>query len=105
MIFSKRGIDRLEDGDVDNGHGAAGAAGPELFPERAVLARRNRRVIETRGIDRDLVPAMDRFLRDRFARRVGCVRRLSMKLWAVGLTEIARRSLGEGDGREGYEKQ
>jgi hypothetical protein len=46
-----------------DGHGAAGAAGAELFAEGAVLAGSDRGVIQTGGVDRDFVPAVDWLVR------------------------------------------
>ena len=53
------GIDRVENRDVHDGHRAAGPARPELLAEDARVTGRDRRMIETARIDRDLVPTMN----------------------------------------------
>src|SRR5262249_5154302 len=49
-------VKRIEHGDVDNRHGAAGTPWPELFTENAVLTRSDRSVVETGGINRIQIP-------------------------------------------------
>ena len=95
LVFALTGIDCVKDGDVDDGHGSAGAAGAELFAKGAVFAGSYGGVIQTGGIDRDFVPAVDWLIRKFFCViRVIC--RLGVKERSVGLTEIARWPLGEG---------
>lgn len=68
-ILSLQRVDRIEDCDVHNRHGPAGATWSKLFAEDTSVARRDRCVIETAGINRDGVPAVKRiqtFLRAAF---------------------------------------
>jgi hypothetical protein len=87
---------------VNNGHCTAGAAGAELFAESPVFTWRNWGVIQTGGIDRDFVPAVDRLIRKFF-----CIIRviwgLSVEERSVGLTEIAGWTVGQGEA--GYVKR
>ena len=53
-------VERIEHGNVDNRHCPAGTPGPELFSKNAVLPWRDWSMIETAGINRDHVPAMER---------------------------------------------
>ena len=43
---------------MNNGHGAAGTAGSQLFAKRAMFAGGNGGVIQAGRVDSDLVPAM-----------------------------------------------
>ena len=52
-------VDRLEYRDVDDRHGARGAAGSHLFPEDARLSFLDGRVVEATCVDGDLIPAVD----------------------------------------------
>ena len=63
LVAAKNGVDRIENRDVNDGHGAAGAAGSELFAKGADFTERERGVIESAGVDGDLVPAMNRIER------------------------------------------
>ena len=54
--FPNDGIDGIEDGDVDDGDGPARTPRSELFAEHAILAGRNRRVVDAGGVNRDPVP-------------------------------------------------
>lgn len=45
---------------MNDGYGAAGTARPELLAKMSRIARRNRSVIQTAGIDCDLIPTMQR---------------------------------------------
>src|SRR5437667_7097713 len=60
LIFANHSVDRVEHGDVHNGHRPAGTTWTELLPEIAILARCRRRMVQTAGIDRDSVPTPDR---------------------------------------------
>lgn len=79
---------------MDNGHGAAGAPGPELFAEGAMLAGSNRGVVQTGSVDRDFVPAVDWLVR-KSLRVIRVIRGLRMKERSVSLTEIACWPAGE----------
>jgi hypothetical protein len=54
------GRNRIRHGNVNDGHGAAGTAGAELFAEDARLAEQWPRVVDATGVDRDLIPAVQR---------------------------------------------
>ena len=62
-VAAHDGVHRIENGDVNNGHGAAGPAWPELFTEDARISRRHRSVVESAGVNGDGVPAMQRVAR------------------------------------------
>jgi len=64
LILLVQRIDYVEDRDVNNGHGAAGTSGTELFAENTVFARSDGRVIQACRINRDLIPAVDHITRD-----------------------------------------
>src|SRR5581483_5391377 len=49
-------VHRVEDRDMNDRHGARGAAGSILLPEDAVLSRRDGRVVEPARVDGDAVP-------------------------------------------------
>src|SRR3989454_6129140 len=49
-------VDRIEDRDLCNRDGPAGPAGSELLVEHPVLARCWRRMVESAGVDCDLIP-------------------------------------------------
>ncbi len=59
MVAPVNGIDRVENRDMNDGHGAAGPPRPEALAEDAGVAGRDRRMIETARVDRDLVPTMN----------------------------------------------
>src|ERR1700730_9435923 len=59
LITAQHGVDRIEHRDVNDGHRATGTDGPKLLAEGAQFARRHRSVIESAGIDCNLVPAVD----------------------------------------------
>ncbi len=59
IIIVVLGIHHVEHGYMDDGHGAAGAGWPELFAEHAILAGRNRRMVESGRVDGDLIPTMN----------------------------------------------
>ena len=61
--------DGVGDGDVNDGHRAARAARAELLAEDVVLI--GRRVIETGGVNRHFVPAMNRIERAACCGRLG----------------------------------
>ena len=69
-------IKRVEHGDVDNRHCPAGSPRPELFSENAVLARGDRSMIQTAGINCDHVPT---------------VKRIEPPPWASGMWDAGRR--------------
>src|SRR5215813_6378458 len=50
---------RVEDRDMNDRHGTACARGTVLFPKHPRFADCNGRMIETTGIDRDLIPVTD----------------------------------------------
>jgi hypothetical protein len=56
LVVAGDRVHRVEDGDLNDGDGPAGATGTELLAERALLAGGDRRVIQPAGVDRDLVP-------------------------------------------------
>ncbi len=56
LVAPFNGIHDFEDRKMDDGHRPARSARAELFAVDASLSRRNRRVIEPAGIDRDLIP-------------------------------------------------
>ena len=49
-------VERVVHGDVNDGEGQAGTTGAKLLAEGAVFTWRERRVIQTAGINRNLVP-------------------------------------------------
>src|SRR6185436_13983875 len=53
-------VEGVEHCDVDNRHCPAGPSGSQLFTENAVLARGNRSMIQTAGINCDHVPTVKR---------------------------------------------
>ena len=53
-------IKRIKHGDVDNRHCPAGTPRTELLSENAVLPRGDWSMIETAGINRDQIPAVER---------------------------------------------
>src|SRR6516225_7153416 len=59
-VTANNRIKRIEHGDVDDRHGAAGASRSELFSENAVLPRADGSVIEACGIKRDHIPTVKR---------------------------------------------
>lgn len=59
LVAVVNGIDRVENRDVHDGHGAAGPTRPELLAEDAGVTGRDGRMIETGRIDRDFVPTMN----------------------------------------------
>ena len=63
---------------MNNGHGTAGAAGAQLFAEYTIFTGIDRRVIETAGVDGDLVPVMQN-ITGGFRIFVGGNRGLAMK--------------------------
>src|SRR5438128_1445299 len=58
LIPTSYGVNRIEDRDVNDRHGAARTARAELLAEGSGFTRRDGRVIEPARVDRDLVPAM-----------------------------------------------
>ena len=62
-VAAKDGVDRIEDRDVDDGHGATRAARSQLFAKGANFTGRDRGVIESAGVDGNLVPPMNRIER------------------------------------------
>jgi len=84
LVAAEDGVDRIENGDVNNGYRAAGASWTELFAKCPDLAGRYRRVIETAGVNRDRVPAMNGveriFWRQRGARRLNAVKARSKEI-------------------------
>ena len=58
-VAAKDGVDGFENRNVDDGHGATGAARSKLLAKGADFARRKRGVIESAGINRDRVPAVN----------------------------------------------
>ena len=59
LISAQNRIDCVEDRDVNNGHGTAGAAGAELFAKHTIFARGQPGCDPSRcRVDGDLVPAM-----------------------------------------------
>ena len=63
LVAAKDSVDRIENRDVHDGHGATGASGSELLAKGANFTGRDRGVIESAGVDGDLVPAMNRIER------------------------------------------
>jgi hypothetical protein len=61
---------------MDNRHCPAGPPWAELFSENAILARRDRSMIETAGINGDHVPT---------------VKRIEPPPWASGMWDAGRR--------------
>ena len=51
-------IERIKHRDMNDGHCPAGSAGPQLLAKNTGIARRDRSVIQTARIDRNLVPTM-----------------------------------------------
>jgi hypothetical protein len=61
-------------------------------------------MIQTGGIDRDFVPAVDWLIRKSLC-VIRVIRGLGMKEWSVSLTEIACWPVGEGDSGDGKRQQ
>ena len=61
LVISPEGRDRIKHGDMDHGHGAAGAGGPQLFPENTRVARGHRRVIKTARVNGHAIPVTQKF--------------------------------------------
>src|SRR5438105_13788481 len=104
LVFPELGVKGIKHGNVDDGHGTAGAAGAELLAESAMFPGSDGGVVQTSGVDGDLVPAMDRLVGISLC-LVGVAARLRVKEWAVGLPEIACRADGEnsvGEQKEQY---
>src|SRR5205814_9577307 len=59
LVTAKNGVDGIENRNVDDGHRAAGASGSELLAKSPDFTGRYWRVIETAGVNRDRVPAMN----------------------------------------------
>ena len=100
LVLTEDRIDGVEDRDVDNGHGAAGAAGAKLFAKRAMFALGNRRMIQAGSVDGDLVPVVDGIAREFFG-VISEIGGLRMKQGAVSLTKTAGGASskgGRGDG-------
>src|SRR5438045_9364900 len=53
-------IKHIKHGDVDNRHCPAGTPRTELLSENAILPRGDRSMVETAGINRDQIPAVER---------------------------------------------
>src|SRR5437762_3657404 len=60
LIIADRGVYRIEHRDVDDGHRPAGSARTQLCLESAILTGCGRGVVETAGVNRDLIPATNR---------------------------------------------
>ena len=96
LILLVQRIDYVEDRDVNNGHGAAGAAGAELFAKGAMFARRNRRMVQAGGVYGDLIPVVDGILRQFLG--IGSELGLGMKQGAVCLGKRAARASSKSGG-------
>ena len=101
VVAAVNGIDRVENRDMHDGHRAAGPARPELLAKDAGVTGRDRRMIETARVDRDLVPTMN-----------GIASRMMVGKRRSGLIAIEKlpESVAEGlilsldGGREGRER-
>src|SRR5947208_10674839 len=91
-VAAKDGVNGIENGDVNDGHGATGAAGSELLAKGADLAGRERGVIKAAGVNCDRVPAMNRveriFWRQRGARRLNAVKARSKEITKAQCTGV-----------------
>ena len=85
---------------MNNGHGAAGTAGAQLFAKCAIFAGANRRVVEAGRVDGDLVPAMHD-ITGGFWIFVSGRGKLTMKFRAINLAESAGGAASEGGGGNG----
>ena len=85
-------IDSIKDGDVHNGHRAAGAAGAKLFAEYSSFTGPDGCVIESAGVDRDLVPAMNRIKTQFWPARLRD-KRSGVEEWAKSFVMILGGSL------------
>src|SRR5438270_13115070 len=77
LIAAEDGVDRIENGDVNDCHRATGPGRSELFAKGPDLAEGDGSVIESAGINGDRVPAMNGieriFWRERGARRLRAI--------------------------------
>src|SRR5207302_7928077 len=77
LITAEDGVDRIENGDVNDCHRATGPGRSELFAKGPDLAEGDGSVIESAGINGDRVPAMNGieriFWRERGARRLRAI--------------------------------
>src|ERR1051326_4488640 len=60
LKFFKNRVHRVEHGDVNDGDGSGCSTRSELFSKHPVLAGSHRRVVESAGVDRYLVPTTNR---------------------------------------------
>ncbi len=88
-VAAKDGVDRIENRNVDNGHGATGATGPKLLAKGAQFARRHRCMIQSAGVNCDRVPAMNRVERI-FWRQCGARRLHAVKARSKEITKAQR---------------
>ena len=88
-VAAKDGVNGIENGDVNDGHGATSAAGSELLAKDAQFAGRHRCVIKPAGVNRDRVPAMNGVERI-FWRQRGACRPRAIEARAKEITEAQR---------------
>lgn len=60
LVVCPQGVDRVENRNVNDGHGTTGPGRSELLSKHPTFSGRDRCVIETARINRDLVPPMQR---------------------------------------------
>ena len=89
FVITNNGVDRVEHRDVNDSHGATGAAGSELLAKDAQFAGRHRCVIKPAGVNRDRVPAMNGVERIFWRQRVAC-RPRAIEARAKEITEAQR---------------
>jgi hypothetical protein len=88
---------------MHDGHGAAGAARPELFAKDAVLARLHRGVVQAGCIERHLVPAMYGVNWTARSRRFGDI--AALKARSVRLVKVSGLRLREQWNAQADEKE
>src|SRR5438874_10950090 len=100
LVAADCGVNRVKDCDMNNRHGAAGTAGPELFSKSAILTGCRRGVIEAGRVNRYPVPSVNHI--GRGAWKTGCFfLRLTLKTTAICVFEITCRRASECGGGEG----
>src|SRR6266404_2025207 len=94
LVLARCCIDSVKNRNVNNGHGAAGAAGAELFAKGAMFARCNRRMVQAGSVDGNLIPAVNGIARELFD--VVNQVRLRMKQGAVSVRKRAGGAASKG---------
>src|SRR5262245_60257639 len=85
--------DRVENCDMDDRHRPARARGPVLFAEDPCFTFRERCMIETTGVDRDLIPVTDGVYVAILSAGYLAASRRSPKAWTQCITVTPRETL------------